>query len=65
MFGGCLIKEVDANKGYLGDANLKEWSNTVEKIKKEYPNVAIVVPGHGEFGDEKLLDYTIRLFKAP
>jgi metallo-beta-lactamase class B len=64
LFGGCLIKELDANKGYLGDANIADWSNTVEKVKKEYPNVKIVVPGHGEFGNKKLLDYTIKLFKT-
>jgi len=64
MFGGCLIKEIDASKGYLGDANVADWSSTVEKVKKEYPDVKIVVPGHGEYGDKKLLDYTINLFKA-
>lgn len=64
MFGGCLIKEIDASKGYLGDANVADWSDTVEKVKKEYPDVKIVVPGHGEYGDKKLLDYTINLFKA-
>lgn len=63
MFGGCLIKEIDASKGYLGDANVVDWSATVEKVKNEYPNVKIVVPGHGEYGDKKLLDYTINLFK--
>ncbi|MDR6569135.1 subclass B1 metallo-beta-lactamase [Chitinophaga ginsengisegetis] len=64
MFGGCLIKELDANKGYLGDANVAAWSNTVEKVKQEYPNVKIVIPGHGEYGNKKLLDYTINLFKT-
>ena len=63
LFGGCLIKELDATKGYLGDANIREWSNTVEKIKQEYANVKIVVPGHGEIGGKELLDYTIKLFK--
>lgn len=63
MFGGCLIKELDASKGYLDDANVAAWSSTVERVKKEYPNVKIIVPGHGEYGDKKLLDYTINLFK--
>lgn len=63
MFGGCLIKEMGAGKGYLGDSNVADWSGTVEKVKKEYPNVKIVVPGHGDYGDSKLLDYTITLFK--
>lgn len=65
MFGGCLIKELDAGKGYLGDANVNDWPATVEKVKKTYPEVKIVVPGHGEYGDSQLLDYTIKLFKAP
>lgn len=63
LFGGCLIKELNASKGYLGDATLAEWSNTVERIKKQYPNLKMVVPGHGQHGDKKLLDYTIKLFK--
>lgn len=64
LFGGCLIKELNASKGYLGDANIKEWSNTVERVKKEFPNVNIVVPGHGQYGNSELLDYTIKLFKT-
>lgn len=65
MFGGCLIKELNATKGFLGDANVAAWSATVEKVKKDYPNVKLVIPGHGERGDAKLLDYTIDLFKKP
>lgn len=64
LFGGCLIKELDATKGYLGDANVSEWSNTVEKVKQQYPNIKIVIPGHGEIGGKDLLDYTIKLFKS-
>ena len=64
MFGGCLIKEINANKGYLGDANVADWSSTVEKVRQGYPNVKIVVPGHGKSGSIKLLDYTIDLFKT-
>ncbi|TZF99490.1 subclass B1 metallo-beta-lactamase (plasmid) [Chryseobacterium panacisoli] len=64
LFGGCLLKELEAGKGYLGDANVSAWSDTVEKVKKEYPDVKIVVPGHGDYGDGRLLDYTITLFKG-
>lgn len=63
MFGGCLIKEINATKGFLGDANVAEWSNTVAKVEKTYPAVQIVVPGHGKSGNKALLDYTIKLFK--
>lgn len=64
LFGGCLIKEINATKGYLGDANLATWSGTVEKIKKDFPSIKIVVPGHGKYGNIELLDYTIGLFKS-
>ncbi|MDF7809838.1 subclass B1 metallo-beta-lactamase [Hymenobacter sp. YC55] len=65
MFGGCLIKELQAEKGNLADANVQAWPATVEKLKREYPNVKVVVPGHGKVGDQSLLDYTIRLFQQP
>lgn len=64
LFGGCLIKAIDATKGYVGDANVAAWSHTVERVKKEYPNAKIIIPGHGPFGDTRLLDYTITLFKT-
>lgn len=63
VFGGCLIKELGASKGYLGDANIKVWSETVEKVKLKYPNAKIVIPGHGKSGETELFDYTIQLFK--
>lgn len=64
IFGGCLIKEVGASKGYLGDANTDKWSETVRKIKLEYPEAQIIIPGHGEWGGIELLNYTIELFKV-
>ncbi|MBC3757374.1 subclass B1 metallo-beta-lactamase [Hyunsoonleella sp. SJ7] len=63
LFGGCLIKSLKAGKGYLGDANTSEWSNTVALIKETYPNLKIVIPGHGKSGEPELLDYTVQLFK--
>ena len=62
LFGGCLIKSLGAGKGNLEDANVQDWSSTVTKIKKSYPNVRIVIPGHGNPGSQDLLDYTIEMF---
>lgn len=62
MFGGCLIKELDATKGNLADANVKAWPATVTKIKEKYPDAKVVIPGHGKIGDTALLDYTVKLF---
>ena len=63
IFGGCLIKEENAGKGYLGDANTAEWPATVQNIKLKYPATKIVIPGHGKYGGMALLDYTIQLFQ--
>jgi metallo-beta-lactamase class B len=65
LFGGCLIKELNATKGNLADANVQAWPATVAKLKQAYPNVKVVIPGHGQPGDQSLLDYTIRLFQQP
>ncbi len=62
MFGGCLIKELSGTKGNLTDANVNEWTKTVEKVKAAYPDVKVVIPGHGRIGDKSLLDYTGNLF---
>lgn len=64
LFGGCMVKSLNADKGYLGDANEAEWSNTIEKIKRLYPEVKMVIPGHGDVGGTELLDYTAKLFAA-
>lgn len=63
IFGGCLIKEMDAGKGNLEDANINAWPQTVAKVKEKYANVRTVIPGHGKPGGIGLLDYTIQLFE--
>lgn len=64
IFGGCMVKSLNASKGNLEDANSNEWSKTIQNIKESYPNLKIVVPGHGKSGGPELLDYTIALFKT-
>ncbi len=63
LFGGCLIKAIGVGKGNLEDANVKEWSSTVAKIKEQFPEIKYVVPGHGDYGDTELLNYTIKMFE--
>jgi len=62
LFGGCLIKEVGASVGYLGDANTADWSATVTRVRDSFPGSMTVIPGHGKIGKEELLEYTIQLF---
>lgn len=35
VLAGCLIKELGAGKGYLGDANVMQWSGTVTALKQK------------------------------
>ncbi|MGB3590026.1 MAG: subclass B1 metallo-beta-lactamase [Tunicatimonas sp.] len=64
LFGGCLIKTMNASKGNLADANVEDWPKTVKAIKSKYSNVKVVIPGHGASGSQALLDYTIQLFES-
>jgi len=63
LFGGCLIKENGASKGNLEDANVGVWSASVGNLQKTYPQIQLVVPGHGATGGTELLDYTVELFQ--
>jgi metallo-beta-lactamase class B len=53
---------VGASKGYLGDADTLMWSVTIAKLKAKYPQLKVVIPGHGKPGGVELLDYTEQLF---
>lgn len=64
LFGGCLIKELGAGFGFLGDANTAAWFETVTKVKSTFQDVRTVIPGHGKIGNAELLDYTIQLFRG-
>lgn len=63
LFGGCLVKSDGSGKGNLADADTKEWPETIRKIKLRFPDVRVVVTGHGNTGGPELLDYTMRLFQ--
>lgn len=63
MFGGCLIKSLKSGKGNLEDADVNAWPLTIQKLKAKYKDVKVVIPGHGNPGDTKLLDYTIKMFE--
>ena len=45
-----MLKEIGAGKGNLEDANVDDWAATVEKLKAQYPDTKIVIPGHGKSG---------------
>jgi metallo-beta-lactamase class B len=62
LFGGCLVKSAQSkNLGNLADAVVAEWAGTVKKLIGKYPDVEIVVPGHGDAGGSALLNHTVEL----
>ncbi len=62
LFGGCLVKAIGAKKGNLDDADVAAWPVSVARLLELFPEVELVVPGHGAPGDRRLLEYTQRLF---
>jgi glyoxylase-like metal-dependent hydrolase (beta-lactamase superfamily II) len=59
LFGGCLVRSLDSTSlGYTGEAVLAEWPTSAMKVLAKYPDVKLVVPGHGNPGDKQLLIHT-------
>lgn len=63
LFGNNGVRNFNGWVGNIGDANLQEWSGTIEKVKTEFGTVKFVIPGHGNYGGPELLDYTIDLYQ--
>ena len=62
LVGGCLIRSAETdNLGYTGDANLAQWGVSVQRVAERYSDAKIVLPGHGEMGDQSMLSHTILL----
>ena len=64
LFGGCMLKANGASKGNLADASVEDWSDSAERVRKQFPTAIHFVPGHGHHGGSELLQYTIDLFAA-
>ena len=62
LFGGCFVKSLhNKTLGYTGDANIDEWPNSIQKVINRYPDIELVVPGHGKAGGVSLLTHTQKL----
>jgi metallo-beta-lactamase class B len=65
LFGGCLVKSINAKGlGNTADAEIKDWSSTVEKVLNHYHDIKNVIPGHGPWGGRELLYHTIELVNS-
>jgi glyoxylase-like metal-dependent hydrolase (beta-lactamase superfamily II) len=64
LFGGCILKSMESNtKGNTGDADLKNWGSSLEKLLARYPEAKLVIPGHGNYGGIELIKHSIDVVK--
>lgn len=64
LFAGDFVKEYGAHSlGQSGKAGSRTWPESLNNILSHYDNIEIVVPGHGQWGDATLIDYTLGLFE--
>ena len=64
LFGGCFIKDGAAKDlGNLSDADVKAWPASLERTRQRFPDMRVVVPGHGQPGGPELLTHTQSLLR--
>jgi glyoxylase-like metal-dependent hydrolase (beta-lactamase superfamily II) len=59
LFGGCFVKSLASKTlGNTADANISDWPKSIDEVLTQYPQIKLVVPGHGAIGDTRLLQHT-------
>jgi glyoxylase-like metal-dependent hydrolase (beta-lactamase superfamily II) len=62
LAGGCLVRaSASTAMGNTSQGDLEGWPRAVATLQQRYPDVRIVVPGHGEPGGPELLAHTHEL----
>lgn len=56
LYGGCMVR-VSSNIGNLSDADVEFWETSINKLRPF--DAEYIVPGHGMFGGQELIDSTI------
>lgn len=64
IFTGCMVKNISAVLlGNTVDGDLTAWPVTLNRILQKFPDVNIVIPGHGDAGGLELINHTLELIK--
>lgn len=65
LYGGCFVKSVKINDlGNLADANPTEWSVSIQKVIRKYPDARYIIPGHFDTSSKKnALKHTLKLIR--
>jgi metallo-beta-lactamase class B len=62
LYGGCLIKSMEDNTlGNLSDANLIEYSATVNNVRSKCRRPKFIIPGHGDWSSVESLKHTLKM----
>ncbi|MBL7810090.1 MAG: BlaB/IND/MUS family subclass B1 metallo-beta-lactamase [Saprospiraceae bacterium] len=62
LYAGCLVKGVDAkNLGYLGDANVLEYANTLKRVQQKFRKPNYIIIAHSDWKNKRSLKHSIRL----
>jgi glyoxylase-like metal-dependent hydrolase (beta-lactamase superfamily II) len=65
LFGGCIVRSHEwESLGYVGDASINSWANSIRNIKAKKYDIKMIVPGHGSVGKSDILDHTIYLAES-
>ncbi len=64
LYGGCFIKSAEANDlGYLGDADVKEWEKSIQKVQAKFKNPIYIIPGHDDWTNVESLKHTLKMVR--
>lgn len=64
LYGGCMVKSLSSKGlGYVDEADIAQWPNSIDVVLNRYSNINMVIPGHGKEGDVRLLTHTKSLLK--
>jgi metallo-beta-lactamase class B len=61
LYGGCFIKASADGIGWLHDADLTRWPDSLDAVLARYPGIETIVPGHGAPGGIELVAHTREL----
>lgn len=64
LYGGCLIKGVDAEDlGYLGDANKTEYASTLKNVQKKCRKPKFIIISHSDWNNINSLKHSLMMAK--
>lgn len=64
LVGGCMIRSARTRSlGFTGEADLKRWPASLEKVRARCAGAEVVIPGHGEVAGMDALENTARLLR--